>query len=481
MRAGKEEVLTLLQNQTPSIEETFDSVLACVKKRKLSTTYLAKIARDAYQVSDKEDLGPTVGSHVRFLVELSRKKLDQESIASIKDGDNCASPGMETSPVSLDNRCGDYGNEGRDTVNCNQNREGDRLEISKDGTVCVSITILQSLVSKIEALTKLVLDQKEEILDVEKRLKMEYKQRENAVIERMKSLVMESQYASHPNQVGEQAAKTSRRDKQKKKRMGEKSMSSEAYAQCQVENVYLIESEGDNAFLSGEIASLGNKKKKLDAPVTAISIEQQKAEEPEQDSENSTHMHTQGKNLDSTSTTSNAYDITRHRSDVDNSETWSKVTARRPKRSDQRDVHSAAATKEQPKKPLGKLLGAERVKKQVYFVGGINPDCTSEDIENFCRPHCPLLQCRIVPSRRYGTQAARLTVAESNGQLLETLSWPTHCYIRRWNFQTSQSHSASDRRPPAQDEATRTSLARTRLPSPVELGSERSAEADYTN
>ena len=303
----------ILQNQTPSIEETFDSVLACVKKRKLSTTYLAKIARDAYQVSDKEDLGPTVGSHVRFLVELSRKKLDQESIASIKDGDNCASPGMETSPVSLDNRCGDYGNEPRDTVNCNQNREGDRLEISKDGTVCVSITILQSLVSKIEALTKLVLDQKEEILDVEKRLKMEYKQRENAVIERMKSLVMESQYASHPNQVGEQAAKTSRRDKQKKKRMGEKSMSSEAYAQCQVENVYLIESEGDNAFLSGEIASLGNKKKKLDAPVTAISIEQQKAEEPEQDSENSTHMHTQGKNLDSTSTTSNAHDITRHR------------------------------------------------------------------------------------------------------------------------------------------------------------------------
>ena len=116
--------------------------------------------------------------------------------------------------------------------------------------------------------------------------------------------------------------------------------------------------------------------------------------------------------------------------------------ARRPKRprDDQPGVQfkatgAAATAEEQPKKPLGKLLGAKRVKKQVFFVGGINPECTSEDIKNFCQPHCQLIECRMIPSRMYGTQSARLVVAESDGQLLETFSWPAYCYIRPWKFQ----------------------------------------------
>ena len=32
------------------------------------------------------------------------------------------------------------------------------------------------------------------------------------------------------------------------------------------------------------------------------------------------------------------------------------------------------------KKPMGKLLGAERVKKKVYYLGGVHPDCVSNDI-----------------------------------------------------------------------------------------------------
>ena len=71
--------------------------------------------------------------------------------------------------------------------------------------VCVPISVINSLVPKIEALTKLIMEQKEEILDVEKRLKMEYRQREKNMLERVESLVC----VSHSAQVVEPAPKAS--------------------------------------------------------------------------------------------------------------------------------------------------------------------------------------------------------------------------------------------------------------------------------
>ena len=89
---------------------------------------------------------------------------------------------------------------------------------------------------------------------------------------------------------------------------------------------------------------------------------------------------------------------------------------------------------ETQKKPLGKLLGATRIKRQVFYMGGINTECSVEDIESFCQEHCRLLACRIIPSRRYGTQAARIVVDEHDGHVIESLPWPKHLYVRRWNF-----------------------------------------------
>ena len=78
--AAKEEVFMLVENQAPTTEETISNVLACVKKHKLGTTYLAKPAKDLHEVSNKEYLGSSVASHVRALVELSKSKLDQKSV-----------------------------------------------------------------------------------------------------------------------------------------------------------------------------------------------------------------------------------------------------------------------------------------------------------------------------------------------------------------------------------------------------------------
>ena len=87
------------------------------------------------------------------------------------------------------------------------------------------------------------------------------------------------------------------------------------------------------------------------------------------------------------------------------------------------------------KKPMGKLLGAERVKKKVYYLGGVHPDCVSNDIISFCLGNqCELMDCRLFTSKRCGTQAARITVEKSRSDILETLEWPDHMYVREWNF-----------------------------------------------
>ena len=34
--------------------------------------------------------------------------------------------------------------------------------------------------------------------------------------------------------------------------------------------------------------------------------------------------------------------------------------------------------------PHGQLCGAQRIKKKVFFVGGMDPKCASEDLKQFC-------------------------------------------------------------------------------------------------
>ena len=53
----------------------------------------------------------------------------------------------------------------------------------------------------------------------------------------------------------------------------------------------------------------------------------------------------------------------------------------------------------------GKLLGANRIKRKMFYLGGIDPKCGNEDISEFSKPVCELLECRLMPStgRRFGT------------------------------------------------------------------------------
>ena len=103
--------------------------------------------------------------------------------------------------------------------------------------------------------------------------------------------------------------------------------------------------------------------------------------------------------------------------------------------SDSRQQEQQQQRKNNRKNPWASSWVPSGSKSKSFFVGGINPECTREDIKNFCQLHCQVIECRMIPSRMYGTQSARLVVAESDGQLLGTFSWPAYCYIRPWKFQ----------------------------------------------
>lgn len=94
-------------------------------------------------------------------------------------------------------------------------------------------------------------------------------------------------------------------------------------------------------------------------------------------------------------------------------------------------------------KPPKALTGAAPRKRAVFFVGGISLDSTSADLIEYCRRRgVQVSSCRMFPSKRFGTQAARLSVAAADADRQGLLSddfWPEHVVIRPWYFPGSSS------------------------------------------
>ena len=106
--------------------------------------------------------------------------------------------------------------------------------------------------------------------------------------------------------------------------------------------------------------------------------------------------------------------------------------------------------------PLGKLCGAQRITKSVYYVGGMNPQCTAEDLRSFCSEFLEVIDCRVMPSSRYGTVAARLVVRGEDAHKTESINWPEHVFARPWKFSPTNNRTPSDRQPDPNAERTLT-------------------------
>ena len=87
------------------------------------------------------------------------------------------------------------------------------------------------------------------------------------------------------------------------------------------------------------------------------------------------------------------------------------------------------------KKPFGKLVGAQRKKKCVFYLSGISLESSNDDIISFCENQCPVIDCRVMSLRRNGTLSARIVISEENTLKLEqiecTISLPSTMEIRQ--------------------------------------------------
>ncbi len=88
------------------------------------------------------------------------------------------------------------------------------------------------------------------------------------------------------------------------------------------------------------------------------------------------------------------------------------------------------------------LSGATPLRRAVFYLRGLSPDSTTEMITNYCTErNIRVSSCRLIPSRRYGITAARLSVVDNDADregLLKPDFWPTHIVVRPWSFQTQE-------------------------------------------
>ena len=85
------------------------------------------------------------------------------------------------------------------------------------------------------------------------------------------------------------------------------------------------------------------------------------------------------------------------------------------------------------------LRGSAPVKKSVFYLGGIDAACSAEDISAYCHnKNVRVASCRILPSNRFGTVSARLSVAAADAETVDVLNadfWPNLVKIRPWKFE----------------------------------------------
>ena len=91
------------------------------------------------------------------------------------------------------------------------------------------------------------------------------------------------------------------------------------------------------------------------------------------------------------------------------------------------------------KSQLG-LKGSNSIKKSVFFIGGLDLETTVEQVSGYCAERqVRVSSCRLLPSKRFGTRAARISVATSDAEsagLLKNEFWPEHISARPWSFNT---------------------------------------------
>ncbi len=404
---AKSTLLDILGDTSRSTTTMRQDALKLARDRRMGIAALTKLHLETYGCYQQEP--ESVETAVNNLVDCALSKIremtenDESTIAT--QGSSTAKPqssNSEAEPCTTSTTNTD-GIPLPDEYELNLAASSDRqLGISKtshsatttEDTVCVPKSLLISLLSKIDQLNSLISNQKEALLDVETRLKQEMRVREKRLTEQMEHILSlklnESKFQSTSRRVTNIVS-----EKVKGKNNGRKDNQRVSVTQKEDST----DGSHRNHVQAGDAPIDGK-------PVTHTVLTSRDLNSPSLEPNSDTHPELESKPRPGQ---------------------WHVVRNRK----------AAIVNLHEEKKPLGKLLGAVRVKKQVFYLGGINTECSSEDIVSFCGAVCPVTDCRIMRSNRTGTQAARIVIQENAAKTLEGLEWPEHVYLRRWNFDTS--------------------------------------------
>ena len=234
--AAKGALSELLRDQSKSTEDLVQETLLCAKKHKLSVKYLSRLAQEFLQVDSLDlDSDPTVESLVRAMVEHSRTmRLDAHNDKDLEEMVFVGTPNScdwsaEDGSVSSNSRTGLDNNqdgdeeeslaEGKasnankatssttgqsvrvlrhDSADASEQKlflstssgisQGEALSVDAMENACFPKSLFSLLISKIDSLTFTVQSQRGELLDVERRLKNEFKSREKVQLDQIASL-----------------------------------------------------------------------------------------------------------------------------------------------------------------------------------------------------------------------------------------------------------------------------------------------------
>ena len=100
---------------------------------------------------------------------------------------------------------------------------------------------------------------------------------------------------------------------------------------------------------------------------------------------------------------------------------------------------SSSSSTNGPKNSGQHLRGSPKTKRVVFYLGGIADDCSAEQIKAYCEErHVRVSNCRLLPSKRFRSVAARLCVAATDAEehnILHESFWPADISIRPWMFE----------------------------------------------
>lgn len=265
-----------------------------------------------------------------------------------------------------------------------------------DNMVCIPKASLNSLCEKIDSLTAMVVKQKEDLCDLEMRLKNEIKTRESHLVEVIGSFFSEQSVGKTETDVTatEDVAERPKSNQIKKRR--KKGKKAVQFAETNAEPGNFGETDEEPACTSET------------APETKPQTEQR--------TNDTTKNRTNPSNK--ASTTVKFGSTTFEPIQADEDDCWKLVVSKKPDE-----------------------------KKAVLYLGNVSQETTAENISKFVAKRCESLgvhtpqifNCRVFPNKdssHGATVSARITIPASAASVLKNRTfWPRPIYARSWKFQ----------------------------------------------